>query len=68
MATHWALMRAAEAANAQDIARAQADWLATHRGRVFAESTASDVLRFFNLSASNAVLRARQAAPEAATR
>ncbi|MFN3310578.1 MAG: putative peptide modification system cyclase [Thermomonas sp.] len=67
VATHWALMRAAEAANAQDIARAQADWLATtHRGRVFAESTASDVLRFFNLSASNALLRSRQAAPEAA--
>ena len=69
VATHWALMRAAEAANAPGIARAQADWLATtHRGRVFAESTTADVLRFFNLSVSNAVLRARQAAPEAAAR
>jgi putative peptide modification system cyclase len=48
VAVHWALMRAAEASGDKVSAKSQADWLATHRGRVFAESTTSDVLRFFN--------------------
>lgn len=61
VATHWALMRAAQAAGKADIASAQIEWLATHRGRVFAESTTSDVLRFFNISVSSAALRSRQA-------
>ena len=62
VATHWALMRAARAAREEDVANAQADWLATHRGRVFAESTTSDVLRFFNVSISAEVARSRQQA------
>ena len=45
---HWALMRAEEAAGNGAGARAQASWLAAHRGRAFAESTTMDVLRFFN--------------------
>ena len=62
VATHWALMRAARAAGDESVAAAQAEWLATHRGRIFAESTTSDVLRFFNVSVSAEVLRARQQA------
>ena len=60
VATHWALMRAAQAAGKADIASAQIEWLATHRGRVFAESTTSDVLRFFNISVSAAALRSHR--------
>ena len=67
VATHWALMRAAQAAGRADVANAQAEWLATHRGRVFAESTTSDVLRFFNISVSAAALRSQQARMRAGT-
>jgi putative peptide modification system cyclase len=45
---HWASLRAAQAAGAAEEARTQARWLATHRGRIIAESTTADVLRFFN--------------------
>lgn len=45
---HWALQRAAQAAGDHAEAAAQQRWLATHRGRVFAESTTSEVLRYFN--------------------
>ena len=54
--THWGLMRAERAAGNKDAAQAQAHWLASHRGRVLTESTASDVLRFMNASASNEAL------------
>ena len=40
---HWALLQAAQAAGDATGARAQHKWLTTHRGRVFAESTTSDV-------------------------
>lgn len=49
---HWALLRAAQAAGDADVAQAQTRWLATHRGRVFAENTTADVLRFLNAWAS----------------
>ncbi len=52
VATHWAMLRAADASGDGTTAKAQADWLATHRGRIFAESTTSDVLKFFNIAIS----------------
>lgn len=45
---HWALMRAASAAGDATLVQEQAKWLAEHRGRIYAESTTSEVLRFFN--------------------
>ena len=48
VAAHWALMRAEHDAGNAAGAGTQAKWLATHRGRAFAESTSTDVLRFFN--------------------
>ncbi len=45
---HWALSRAELAAGNAVAAEAQRQWLATHRGRVFAESTTTDLLRFLN--------------------
>jgi putative peptide modification system cyclase len=57
VATHWALMRAESAAGNASAGQAQAKWLATHRGRVFAESTTTDVLRFFNAAVSAEVLQ-----------
>ena len=53
---HWSLMRAARAAGDQRLARAQAHWLATHRGRAFVEATTSNMLRFANIEATNAAL------------
>ena len=53
---HWSLMRAARAAGDQRLARAQAQWLATHRGRAFVEATTSNMLRFANIEATNAAL------------
>jgi len=50
---HWGLMRAERAAGNADASLAQAQWLATHRGRTFAESTTTEVLRFFNVAVSN---------------
>ncbi len=52
VAVHWALLRAAQSAGDAATERKQLDWLADHRGRVFAESTTSDVLRFFNIAVS----------------
>ncbi len=52
VAVHWALMRAAAASGNPATAAAEARWLATRRGRVFAESTTTDVLRFFNAAVS----------------
>ena len=49
---HWALMRAELAAGNATGAQAQTKWLATHRGRVFAEMTTIEVLRFFNAAVS----------------
>ena len=57
VAVHWALMRAARAAGDEAVARTQSRWLATHRGRIFAESTTVDVLRFFNAAVSAEALR-----------
>lgn len=50
VAVHWALMRAARDAGDTGVADTQANWLATHRGRVFTEATTSEVLRFFNIA------------------
>ena len=52
VAVHWALMRAAAASGNPATAAAEARWLATRRGRVFVESTTTDVLRFFNAAVS----------------
>lgn len=52
VAVHWALARAQADVGDKQAAEVQRSWLATHRGRVFAESTTSDVLRFFNIAAS----------------
>ena len=57
VAAHWALMRAERATGNRDAAQGQSRWLATHRGRVFTESTTTDVLRFFNTAVSAEVLR-----------
>ena len=57
VAAHWSLMRAELAAGNATGARAQRDWLATHRGRVFVESTTTDVLRFLNAAASAEALQ-----------
>jgi hypothetical protein len=65
---HWALMRAERDAGDVRAAQAQRDWLATRRGRVFAENTTTDVLRFFNVAVSAEALRERQRTPAAATR
>jgi putative peptide modification system cyclase len=51
-ALHWALMRAERAAGNEGKARAQETWLATRRGRIFAESPATEVLPFFNVAVS----------------
>ena len=56
VAVHWALMRAAAAGGNRATAEAEARWLATRRGRVFAESTTTDVLRFFNAAVSRQAL------------
>ena len=58
VAAHWALMRAERAVSNENGASVQARWLATHRGRVFAESTTTDLLRFFNAAVSAEALRA----------
>ena len=52
VAVHWAMLRVAQSAGDAATERKQLDWLADHRGRVFAESTTSDVLRFFNIAVS----------------
>lgn len=49
---HWALMGAEQAAGNAAGAQVQSKWLATHRGRVFAEMTTAEVLRFFNAAVS----------------
>jgi putative peptide modification system cyclase len=66
VSAHWALMRAAQASGDEAVAEAQSEWLATHRGRVFAESTTTDVLRFFNAAVSAEALRARARSNDAA--
>ena len=38
------------------MARAQAKWLATHRGRAFTEATTTNILRFANIETTNAAL------------
>lgn len=57
VAAHWALMRAQRAAGNLDAASEQARWLATHRGRAFAEATTTEVLRFFNATVSAEALK-----------
>lgn len=54
---HWGLMRAAADAGHAATALAQSNWLATQRGRVFAENTTTDVLRFFNTAISAEAMR-----------
>ncbi len=58
VAVHWAMQRAQQATGDTGAAAVQARWLATHRGRAFAESTTTDVLRFFNAAAAAQALRA----------
>lgn len=62
VAVHWALMRAERDAGDSVAAQAQMQWLSTRRGRVFAESTTTDVLRFFNAAVSGEALRVEQQA------
>ncbi|HWS77338.1 MAG TPA: hypothetical protein VN205_03065 [Thermomonas sp.] len=62
VSVHWALMRSAQASRDDAVATAQRQWLRTHRGRVFVESTTSDVLRFFNIAVSGEALRSEHAA------
>ena len=47
---HWSLMRAERDAGSTDAARAQEQWLASHRGRIFVESSTTEVLRFVNVA------------------
>lgn len=61
VAVHWALMRAAQSTGDHAVANTQRQWLRTHRGRVFVESTTTDVLRFFNVAVSGEVLQATSA-------
>lgn len=53
---HWAMMRAQRAAGNEDAASVESRWLATHRGRAFAESTSTEVLYFFNVAVSSEAL------------
>lgn len=62
VAVHWALMRAEGDASNAEAAQSQSHWLATHRGRVFAENSTTDVLRFFNAAVSAELLRIEQQA------
>ena len=57
VAVHWALMRAERTAGNQRAAAEQSRWLATHRGRIFVESTTTEVLRFFNVAVSAEALK-----------
>ncbi len=57
-AIHWALMRAERAAGDEGKARAQEQWLATHRGRIFVECPATEVLPFFNVAVSAEAMKA----------
>jgi putative peptide modification system cyclase len=50
---HWVLMGAERATGNAEAALAQRRWLSSHRGRVFAESTTTDVLRFMNAAVAN---------------
>ena len=68
VAVHWALERAARSAGDDALANEQHQWLRTHRGRVYAESTTTDLLRFFNTAVSREVRRQGQQADAAGTR
>ena len=57
VAAHWAMANAERAAGNAAGAQAQTRWLATHRGRVFTESTTTEVLRFFNVAVSAEALQ-----------
>jgi thioredoxin-like negative regulator of GroEL len=63
VAVHWALMRAAQASGDENAAKAEASWLVSHRGRVFTESTTTEVLRFFNVVVSADALKTRGGKP-----
>jgi hypothetical protein len=63
VAVHWGLERAARATGDAAIADAQAEWLATHGGRVFVEATTSEVLRFFNIAVANEARDKAKVAP-----
>ncbi|MEO5628658.1 MAG: putative peptide modification system cyclase [Thermomonas sp.] len=65
VAAHWSLMRVAQSGGDHAAAATQRQWLRTHRGRVFVESTTSDVLRFFNIAVSGEALRGAQRAKTA---
>ena len=52
IAAHWALMRAEQAAGNAAGAEQQSGWLSKHRGRVFAEQTTTELLKFFNIAIS----------------
>ncbi len=50
VAVHWALLRAERSAGNAVGMQSQANWLATHRGRMLTEATTTEVLRFFNVA------------------
>ena len=50
VAVHWALLRAERSAGNAVGMQIQANWLATHRGRMLTEATTTEVLRFFNVA------------------
>jgi len=69
VAVHWALMNAQRATGNTEAASKQSRWLATHRGRVFVESTTTEVLQFFNVAvAVQARSDAAAVAPAASAR
>ncbi|HOV96693.1 MAG TPA: putative peptide modification system cyclase [Thermomonas sp.] len=55
VAVHWALLRAERSAGNAVGMQSQANWLATHRGRVLTEATTTEVLRFFNVASASEV-------------
>ncbi len=61
VAVHWALMRSARASGNEAVAHTQEKWMLQHRGRVFAEATTVEVLRFFNVSVAAAALKKQKA-------
>ena len=67
VAVHWALMRAEQAAGNDQAAAGQARWLTTHRGRIFVESTTTEILRFFNVAVSAQALNANPGRPTVAS-
>ncbi len=56
---HAAMLRAARAAGADADVRAQADWLASHRGRAYIERSMADLAHALNIADTNLALLER---------